>query len=191
MITSRFGKQKLTGFLVPLPSRPSKEFFDWSQWLPSVADDNPVAGGFRYRFRIQPTYREKQEADKARLDADRKALESLKSEEIASSAAVVFRERADEIGPLAHHEDPPIAMFALKSIRSLNSIPEFFDPHLRQAATGIADAIRQYEKNYDSKDPDTLTLGEIHERYSAWHTAGAVHSFSTIVDSANSLLQRK
>jgi hypothetical protein len=40
-----------TGFVVPLPGRPGREFLEWSGWLPHGAD---VGGGFSYRFRIVP-----------------------------------------------------------------------------------------------------------------------------------------
>ncbi len=44
------------GFLVPLPSRPSTEFLEWSEWLPRArSGEPPLPEGFRYRFRVVPT----------------------------------------------------------------------------------------------------------------------------------------
>ncbi len=44
------------GFLIPLPSRPGREFLEWSEWLPRARDGEPaLAERYRYRFRVVPT----------------------------------------------------------------------------------------------------------------------------------------
>ncbi len=52
VITVRLGEIE-QGFVLPLPSKPTATHEQWSEWLPMVPDADPVAHGFRYRFRVQ------------------------------------------------------------------------------------------------------------------------------------------
>src|SRR5262249_26695150 len=46
VIDIELGEETQAAFLLPLPAKPGAPQKQWSDWLPRVADDNPVAKGF-------------------------------------------------------------------------------------------------------------------------------------------------
>jgi len=173
------------GFILPLPAKPAAEYEAWSEWLPKVSDADPVANGFRYRFRVQreseaTTLRESRlAAAREHRQAAFQALgpgsplsayleffaEEGDDRTIRDKAGEAIRSRAEELGPLL--AKPEYTHNAVKAVTALNSMPESFEAPLRQVVPLIVEQIRAYRAS-DPKDPDRQGALRASKHFEFW-----------------------
>jgi hypothetical protein len=191
VVTLQNGDKEATGFWVPVPSRPGKEFMDWSEWLPrQSADGQPwPAEKMSYRFRVQKqappppprTYADIQAEEAAQEEAEFAAipidvpierlmpyLDKNAQKERALQKILNRPQVAKELANLALGEDAEMAGQALYLMAKLpKPIAELIEP-VQAVARDIAERIRKVNVTTVEADPSYMGAMNVSIRFNGW-----------------------
>jgi hypothetical protein len=194
VVTLRNGDKDTTGFWVPVPARPGKEFMEWSEWLPrQSADGQPWPGDkMSYRFRVQKqppppplrTYADihaeemaQEEAEFAAMPTDAPLeqlmpyLDKNAQKERAQQKILNRPQLAKELANLALGENAEMAAQALYLMAKLpKPTAELIEP-VQAVARDIAERIRKVNGTTVEADPSYMGAADISIRFNGWFEA--------------------
>lgn len=165
-------------FLTSLPASPGREFLEWSEWLPRVADDDPVAHGARYRLRVErrETWRRNvQNEGKPALDASGPFAQLLAAfafpdaeGDYHEAAGAAIRQRSAELAPALASSDRELARLALNALSALNEVHGELTPALQTNLRHMATGLQSFQSSLDAQDPDHEAAEEWVQQYQNW-----------------------
>lgn len=180
------------GFLLPIPSRPGKEFLEWSVWLPrQQADGKPwSADKMSCRFRLQKTVPPPPPKTEEELTAEKNAEELKEFDAIPADAPIetwfrytayqqplteralqVITSRSNyvaELTALAVDADAEKAHAAMMCISQLPAPSKELIPGLAAAGRLIATNIAKFNATPKEQDPDFATAVDPASRFYGW-----------------------
>lgn len=157
-LTFSLGGAEVANFLTSLPARPDESHEKWTDWLPRVPDSDPVAGGFRYRYRVQrhqDMRREEEAREEVQAAEHRNKLSALAASPEAQVRALQSADREQ-------------VMLALESFQSVNGIPAECVAPLKKVGAFVATSIRQYRESANPQDPDAIAAANLKQLFMKW-----------------------
>jgi hypothetical protein len=187
----------LTGFVLPLPARPGREFLEWSKWGPRPPAGEPPWPDTKpsYRFRIQKvpeppppmTAEEFQAEQEAKLTANFQAIpadapltnwftftaygmrEDLRSN--AVSRIVAKPGYLAELTGLMVSDDARVAEAALRVVELLPPAGPDLNASVTAAGQDLIQRIRKVNATTPEQDPGYHGFADISIRFTGWVTA--------------------
>lgn len=194
-ISLQRGGQDVGGFLLSLPSRPGREFLEWSEWLPRQQGNGQPwpAEKMSYRFRVQMTVPPSPPKPQEERQAEQDAREEAEFSAIPADSPITswFRYTAyeqpltqralqaianrphfvDELNALVVSDDPEKAHAAMVCIAQLPAPPKELIPGLQAAARVIAANIAKFNNTPKEQDPDFASAVDPATRFYGWISA--------------------
>jgi hypothetical protein len=186
-----------TGFLVPLPKRPSREHETWSEWGPQPRAPHPPWPDTKpsYRFRIQRIAPPPPQPTMAEIEAAEAREEQAEFEAVSPDAPISdwlrytrygtdearlkvavghIASRASlvaELAPLMVAEDSELASDALRLLAHLPKPTPALVAPVREAGRDVAERIRRFNATTPETDPHYEGAADVSIRFSAWMEA--------------------
>lgn len=180
----------LEGFQIPLPGRPGKKFFEWSDWLPAGTVDR-----LSFRFRIRKTLPPPPPKSQEEYEAEQESWKETEFAAIPFDAPVEVllpyleyeqpqTERAlqsissrpnlaAELGRLAVGDDADLANKALRVIEKLPEPSPDLIPTVEAVGLDIAERLRRVVATSVEEDPGYQGAAALSVRFVGW--IGAAH----------------
>ncbi len=189
-ISLYFADKYVTGFIVPLPARPGKEFEQWSDWLPRPKEGTWPETNPSYRFRVQPITPPPPPPAPEVVEAERFAalkpeaplemwlpfMTSDAPEERTKTIISHVEERQTELAGLIGSTNSAVREMALSAVPKLSKInPEVKDAVLAEGRE-IAEGVRKFNE-MKSDDPKFWDVQiQLRSRFNYWkHAWWIVH----------------